>query len=209
MLVAHLLLVNAAVAAGRDTLLPLTDPAAAETLVEDVEKIHDELRALRVAMEQALNTRDLDALLANVDEHVVFTTMNGDVVVGRRGVADYFRRMLEGPSAVVESIRAEFVPEALSLLYGLDTAISWGHTKDHYVLRNGSELEVSARWSATMVNEEGRWLVASFHYSTNMFDNPVLTTQRRILLIGGVAGAVVALVAGFVIGRRSGRAARA
>lgn len=173
----------------------------------DVDQLHDQLRALKATMEQALNTRDLDSLLANVDENVVFTTMNSDVVVGRQGVADYFRKMLEGPEAVVDSVTSEFVPEALSFLHGGDTAVSWGHTNDHYVLKSGPELDISARWSATMVHKDGQWLVANFHYSTNMFDNPVLTAQRRTLLIGGTVAAVLALVLGVVIGRRTGRAA--
>lgn len=166
------------------------------------DELHDQLRALRADMEAAMNSRDLDAILANVDENVVFTTMNNDVVVGRDAVADYFDKMMNGPDKVVDSVTASFVPEALSILHGGDTAISWGHTEDHYRLASGQELDISARWSGTMVRRDGRWVVASFHYSTNMFDNPVLSAQRRILLGGGTVVALVCLGLGFFLGRR-------
>ncbi len=179
---------------------PASVPAAAATPSDD--QLHQELRDLKAAMEAALNSRNIDAILANVDEQVVFTTMNGDVVTGREGVRAYFDKMMNGAAKVVESVRASFVPEALSILHGGDMAISWGHTADQYELTTGQSLAIEARWSATMVRRDGRWLIANFHYSTNMFDNPVLSAQRKLLIGGGVAGALVLGVVGFLFGRR-------
>jgi uncharacterized protein (TIGR02246 family) len=200
-----LLLSQQPVAAAEDaTAVPLA--ATAATPPSD-EQLHEGLRELKAAMEQALNARDLEAILARVDAQVVFTTMNGDVVTGRDGVRAYFERMLNGPNKVVKSVRVSFVPEALSILHGGDTAISWGSTDDHYELAAGQSFAIQARWSGTMIRREGRWLVANFHYSTNMFDNPVLQTQRRFLLLGGAVAGLVLAAIGFALGRRSGRRA--
>lgn len=174
----------------------------AAPVVPTEDELHQELRDLKAAMEEALNSRNIDAILANVDEQVVFTTMNGDVVTGREGVRAYFDKMMNGPDKVVESVRASFVPDALSILHGGDTAVSWGHTADQYELTTGQSLDIEARWSGTMVRHDGRWLVASFHYSTNMFDNPVLSAQRKVLIGSGVAGAVLLGLVGFLLGRR-------
>lgn len=183
---------------------PDTPPAQ---VVPTDDQLHDGLRALKAHMEKALNERDLDALLARCDEHVVFTTMNGDVVNGKGGIRAYFTKMMEGPDKVVDSIQAKFEPAALSLLYGGDTAIAWGVTDDHYKLANGQDFNVQARWSSAMVLRDGQWYVANFHYSTNMFDNPVLSAQRRYLLLGcGLAALIVGLI-GFALGRRGRRAA--
>ncbi len=199
-------------------LLVLGQPALAQPLVAQPpaavasaaaapsdEQLHQELRDLKATMETALNGRDIDAILANVHEQVVFTTMNGDVVTGRDSVRAYFDKMMNGPGKVVESVRASFVPEALSILHGGDMAISWGHTADQYELTTGQSLAIAARWSATMVRRDNKWLIANFHYSTNMFDNPVLATQRKLLIGGGVAGALVLGVVGFLLGRRRRR----
>lgn len=179
---------------------PAAAPAAPAPPSDD--QLHQELRDLKAVMEEALNSRNLDVILANVDERVVFTTMNGDVVTGRDSVRTYFDKMMNGPGKVVESVKASFVPEALSILHGGDVAISWGHTDDQYELATGQSLAIAARWSATMVRRDNKWLIANFHYSTNMFDNPVLSAQRKLLIGGGVAAALVLGVVGFLLGRR-------
>jgi hypothetical protein len=48
-------------------------------------------------------------------------------------------------------------------------------------------------------------MVAAFHYSTNMFKNPVLDMQRKWLIMTGGGVALVLGVAGFLLGRRAGR----
>ncbi|HUQ09714.1 MAG TPA: nuclear transport factor 2 family protein [Steroidobacteraceae bacterium] len=167
--------------------------------------VHDELRALQKAMEDALNNRDLDALLANVDDKLVFTAMNAESGYGKAHVRDYFNRMLTGPDKIVDAIQVDFIPDGLATFYGPDVAVSAGKAASHYDLTNGMKFDVTARWTATLVRKDGRWLVASFHYSTNMFKNPVLDAQRKWLTIAGVGGALVLGVLGFILGRRSGR----
>jgi uncharacterized protein (TIGR02246 family) len=169
--------------------------------------IHDQLRALKTTMERALNERDVATLLDNVDPDVVFSTMNGDEVHGREGVRAYFAKMLDGPGKVVESVTTKFEPGGLSILRGGDTAIAYGTTDDHYRLVGGKSFDIQARWTSTMVLADGRWRVASFHYSANVFDNPILTAQRRLILGVAAAVAAVAALAGFWLGRRPKRTA--
>ncbi len=183
--------------------------ALAQTAVADAqatESLHKGLRDLKATMQRALSDMDLNTLLANVTEDVVFTTMNGDVAVGRESIRKYFDTMMKGPKRVVTSINANFEADELSHLYGSDVAVAWGTSKDRYQMAVGGSLDVNARWSGTMVRREGRWLIANFHYSTNMFDNPVLDSQRKIFFIGAaVAGLALALVAfwlGSVRGKR-------
>ena len=167
--------------------------------------VHNELRALQKAMEDALNSRDLDALLANVDDDLVFTAMNAESGYGKQHVRDYFNRMLNGPDKVVDKISVDFIPDKLAVFYGPDVAVSAGKAESHYELTNGMKFDVTARWTGTLVHKQGRWLVGSFHYSANIFDNPVLTIQRNYLIAGGAGGALVLGVLGFFIGRKTGR----
>lgn len=165
-------------------------------------ELHQGLRGLQATMEKALNARDIDTIIANVDERVVFTTMNGDVVRGHDGIRNYFARMMEGPDKVVESVTSHFEADDLSVLHGKGMAIAFGHTDDHYVLTDGESFDIQARWSGTLLHEGSKWRIASFHYSTNVFDNPVLTMQRNTLLgLSAVAVVVIGLVA-FFVGRR-------
>ena len=111
---------------------------------------HDELRALQAAMEEALNKNDLDGLLAHVDDTVVFTAMNAAVGRGKQGIRDYFNRMMVGPDKIVDSVKMDFIPDALSVFYGPDVAVSTGSAPAHYVLTNGMDFEINARWTATL-----------------------------------------------------------
>lgn len=190
---------DAAVAQVQPLVIP--QPAVAEPTPE---QLHQELRVLKATMEKALNEMDIETVIANVTEDVVFTTMNGDVARGRDGIRKYFETMMKGPDPRVISVRAKFKADDLSHLYGNYLATSFGSSKDHYTLAGGESFVVDARWSGTMVRREGRWLIANFHYSTNMFDNPVLDAQRKVMLLvaAGIAG-VLMLIA-FFVGRARG-----
>lgn len=193
-----LLVCSASLATAQDTPAALTD-----------DQLHDELRAVRADMERALNERDLDGLLKHLDEQVVFTTMNSDVARGPAAIKAYFQKMLEGPGAVVQTVTSRFEADDLSILHDRATAIAFGHTDDHYTLTDGSSFDVKARWSTTLLRKAGAWKIASFHYSTNVFDNPILTAQRRVLLIGGGVVAAVAALVACLVGFKLGKSRRA
>lgn len=165
---------------------------------------HEALRALKNDMEQALNAQDLDRLLSHLHPDVVFTTMNNDVRVGKDAIRAYYEQMRNGPNRVVEKLSAKFEVDDLTRLYG-DTGLAQGSSTDHYVLTDGSDLVVHGRWSCALVKQGDRWLIASFHYSTNVFDNPVLDlVKKKAATFGGVGG-VVLLLGGIAVGRFMGR----
>ncbi len=153
-------------------------------------------------MEEALNKRDLDALLANVDDNVAFTAMNAEAGYGKQHIRNYFDRMLNGPNKIVQNIKVDFVPDQLSVFYGPDMAVSAGNAASHYELTNGLKFDINARWTATLVRKEGRWLVGAFHYSANVFRNPIMDQQRKFMLMAGGGMAIVFAAVAFIVGRR-------
>ena len=163
--------------------------------------VHNALRQLRVTMEKALNERDLNTVLANVTSSVIFTAMNGDVCYGRDAVKVYFNKMMNDPGHIVQSINTHFEADALTTLYGDSTGIAFGNSNDHYVLTNGQKFDIRGRWTCTLVKVDGKWLIGSFHYSASIFDNPIMTKMRAMLLGGGAVGVVIALFIGIVVGR--------
>jgi uncharacterized protein (TIGR02246 family) len=162
---------------------------------------HNALRQLKATMEKALNARDLDTIVANVDPNVVFTTMNGDVCRGPAQIRAYFAKMLTAPGHIVQDVKVSFDVDALTTLYGGDTGVALGSSKDHYVLTNGDTFDIRGRWTCTMVRNGDRWVIAAFHYSANVFDNPILDRYRNALWMTGIGAAVVALLVGLLLGR--------
>jgi ketosteroid isomerase-like protein len=174
------------------------------------EKIHEELRALRDGLIRATNESNIDALLALLHPNVVVTWQNAEVSRGREGVRAYLTRMTSGPDRIVARFQTNPTVDELTILYGGDTGIAFGRSSDRFELTDGMNFELTGRWSAALIRENERWLVASFHASANLFDNPVLSLATRYTVwigVGGlVAGALLALAATAVL-RKSQRKA--
>lgn len=162
--------------------------------------IHDALRRLKVDMTKALNERNLDAIVAHVDENVVFTTMNGDVCRGPQQIRAYFHKMLEAPGHIVNDVKVSFEADALTTLYGGDAGVAIGSSNDHYELTNGNKFDIRGRWTCTMVRKpDGRWVIAAFHYSADVFRNPIVDRLKSALYQLGIGGALVGLFVGFLM----------
>jgi ketosteroid isomerase-like protein len=188
---------------GAGMMVLVIGAGAAAQPVED--PAHAELRALRDALVDAVNKKDVDALLRQLHPDVVVTWQNAEVSRKHAGVRAYLARMLEGPDRIVDEFTTNPAVDELTILHGGDTGISFGSSRDHFKLRGGQSFDLNSRWSATVVRQDGRWLIGSFHASVNMFDNPLLAAAQRLAL-GGAAGALIlGLVAGYVIARRRAR----
>lgn len=164
-------------------------------------EIHNALRQLKATMEKALNERDLDTLVAHVDPQVVFTTMNGDVARGPEQIRAYFHKMLTAPGHIVKDVKVSFNVDALTTLYGGDTGVALGSSKDHYELTNGDTFDINGRWTCTMVKNGDRWVIAAFHYSADVFRNPVVDRWRKAVWMVGIGAGLVALIVGLLLGR--------
>src|SRR5262249_50289480 len=143
------------------------------------------------------NAHDLDALLSFCHEDIVVTWQNAEVSRGREGVRAYYRKMMTGEQRVVDDLQANPTVDDRAILFGENTAVSRGQMNDHYKLRDGTDFALNSRWSATLVKEDGKWLVASFHASTNAFDNDILrmVARKTTTVVGGAA-----LVLGLLLG---------
>jgi len=169
------------------------------------EPAHNELRAVRDGLLAGMNSGDIEAQLAFLHPNVVVTWHNAEVSRGRDGVRKYLDRMLKGPPKVVEKFGAEVKVDELSILYGGDTAIAFGSAQEHFTLAGGKQFDFTGRWSATLVKDGGKWLVANLHTSDNIFDNPLLNQVKAALpWVGGGALLLGALV-GWLLGRRGRR----
>lgn len=181
-------------------LLLVTVPLAA---AEPNADIHNALRALRARALDAANKRDIDGVLATMHPNVVVTWQNAEVSHGRAAVRAYLARMLEGPNAIVKSYHADFAVDDLTQLYGPNTGIAWGSSTETYDLGRGENFILHGRWTATIINENGQWLLASLHTSTNLFDNPLLRSTKKLLWIAAIIAAIVGLLIGWLIARRA------
>lgn len=167
--------------------------------------IHNALRGLKTRLVDAMNRNDIDAMLQELHPNVVITWQNGEVSRGRDGVKAYLERMTKGPNRIVKGYHADIEADDLTTLYGDNMGVVYGSSVERFDLTSGLNFTLRGRWSATMVNENGRWLLASVHASTNLFDNALLNATKKTLYLGIAVAAIAALVVGWFVGRRMAR----
>jgi ketosteroid isomerase-like protein len=160
--------------------------------------VHAELRVLRGEIIEAITRGDIEAVMKNVHPNVVITWQNSEVCRGHQGVRDFFNRM--GKKSF-KGYKLPPTPDELTILHGGDTGISFGETIGSFNLL-GKEYEIKSRWTANLVKENGKWLLASYHISMNALDNPLLNAAKRGLHITGGLALAAGILAGYFIGRR-------
>jgi ketosteroid isomerase-like protein len=166
---------------------------------------HAELRTLRDGLLAAMNAGDIEGQLNFLHPNVVVTWHNAEVSRGRDGVRAYLNRQLHGDTKIVEKFGATAKVDELSIIYGGDTAIAFGSADEHFTMTSGLTLDLTGRWSATMVKEGGHWLIASLHTSDNIFDNPLLNKMKALVPWAGCVSLLVGGLVGWVVGRRGRR----
>ena len=179
--------------------------AAVPAFAQSEDPAHAQLRAMRDDLLDAVNKRDMDRVLRHLHPDVVVTWQNAEVSRKPEGVRAYLSRMLEGPNSIVRSFNTSVAVDELTILHGGDSGVVSGTSRDQFELRAGRMFELASRWSATLVLHDGAWKIASFHSSTNLFDNPLLNAARRLLIVVGVGAALAGILAGFFVGRARGR----
>lgn len=175
-------------------------PAQPDTVSED--PAHQELRLLRTNVLEAITKGDIQTVLGHLHTNVVLTWQNGEVCRGHQGLKEFFERM--GKQAF-RGYKVPPTPDELTILYGNDTGVVFGHSVGQYSLF-GRSFEFTNRWTATVVKENGRWLLAGYHVSLNALDNPILNAAKKSLFVSGGICAVIGLLLGLLLGKKVKRA---
>lgn len=168
------------------------------------------LRAVLAKATEALNKRDLTALESMFHQPFVFVLSDQTMVTGMESLKKADAEWFSGPDAPILSLT--FTPQVdVPAIFLSDTvAIASGTCTDTVVLRQGGEMQMSSRWTATVVKTADGWKVASVHAGVSPFANPVVTRLAGAIKSTGlwaiVGGLLVGAVLGLLLGRRLRRA---
>lgn len=169
----------------------------------DVDAIHEELRGLRDRLVAAVNAKDPAAIIADVDDDILFTAMNNEVVHGKDEARAYYEKMLVGSQRIVKDMSLSVEVDDLStLLADGDVAMAAGSSVAHFDMMVGDSFDVPLRWTATLNRTDEGWKVAAIHFSANIFDNPVSGGFQTFAYIVGGIMLLIGLILGWLIGRR-------
>src|SRR5262245_22616794 len=98
---------------------------AAQNLCAAEDPAHNELRALRSEIIDAITKGDFDSVIRHVHTNVVVTWQNNEICRGHQGLRDFFTRM---GKHTFKAYKVPPTPDELTILYGGDTGISFGQT---------------------------------------------------------------------------------
>ena len=179
------------------------DAAPQETI--DTKAIDAELDKFRDELFHAFNTGDYPAMLEKYCHNdIIATWQDGTTSEGHAGVIAEFDKLKQ----FIDKMTVDATTDKRLILNDGNLVISSGEMKDHYELGRGPSVNLNSRWSATLVKDNDRWLLASFSASTNAFDNEVvslyLTSQKyTVSTVAGLVGIGIGLLISRIMNRRS------
>jgi uncharacterized protein (TIGR02246 family) len=172
---------------------------------------HAALRQLRDKMATAINNQDVNMMASGFAKQFAFTTVTQTILTNEAQVKSFFDQMFRSPQALVTSMKTEPKADIPTRFIDDNTGVCYGSTVDTYTLKSGDVVQMTNRWSATVVKEDGQWKVAMAHVGTDFLNNPVLnrvqSSLRNLAFGTGTAGLVIGFILGFAISRRKKSAA--
>jgi hypothetical protein len=165
-----------------------------------------ELDRFREGLFSAFNRGDYKVMLEQYcHKDVVATWQDGTTSKGHEGVLAEFDKLLK----FIAKMTVQPTTDMRLILHDGKLAVSSGNMHDTYELVRGGQgiqhgrakVALQSRWSATLIKEEGKWLLVSFSASTNAFNNEVvhLYLRKTMLMSAGIAS-VIGLIIGIIIG---------
>lgn len=173
---------------------------AVQAQADAYESDRQAMRVILTDLEKALNDQDFDAALKHVHKDAIITYYNAEVTKGHKEASEYYERMIKGAAAVVKEFSTKGDVSAPAVIHG-NTAVAYGTTVENYKLAAGMEFTLNGRWSATLLKSRGQWKIIALHFSSNLFDNPLLNNAARTTWIAGVGAFILGALLVFVVGR--------
>ena len=127
-------------------------------------------------------------------------TITAEVGSGKAQISAHFNAHFGGGNPIIRryAIRGEIAAPATFIG---DVAVAHGTCHDEMELTSGRKFALDGKWSATILNQQGKWRVACLHFSTNVLDNAVLSGVKRLVWTGAVGGFVLGGLLVFVLSR--------
>lgn len=166
---------------------------------EEEERVRGELLDLRNRLAKAFDARDLEALIDGLGSDVFITWQNGTRNNGPKEFREFYHEMVDAENSIVKRVSTTREFDGVPKLYGDSTAVVCGDIKEDFELRDGDKFTLESKWTATLVKTDDRWQVVSYHVSSNVFDNPMLTVAKKYLITFATVGSVLGFLLGALI----------
>lgn len=158
------------------------------------------LRAILADIQAGINERNLDKILGHLCDDAVVTYQNAEVGSGKAQISAHFNAHFSGGNPIIRRYTICGEIAAPATFIG-DVAVAHGTCHDEMELTSGRKFALDGKWSATILNQQGKWRVACLHFSTNVLDNAVLNGVKRLVRLGAVGGFMLGGLLVFLLSR--------
>ena len=163
------------------------------------------LRQMLSDIEQALNDKQIKPVLDLLEDDAVVIFLNGHVARGPDGVRAYFEDIFSGSQAVLKDYQTRANVGAPARFYN-DIAVADGTTEDTFYFIDGSDMTVTIYWSAVLNRSGDGWKVVNLHFSSNLFDNPLMAAlQQKMIVLIAAAFFIGSLIVFLLMRRKAAR----
>lgn len=189
------------------TTNPDVRPTADTAVAPLGEADHEALRTLLSKATDALNRIDDQALKPYLADGFVLILADQTVITDSGQLHEYFDRYFRAEGALLKAVHFDPKPSAPTRFIDSHSGVVYGSSKDTYTLADDSTLSLDTRWTATVIKQQGRWQIQSFHAGVNMVDNPILDALgQQLYLWSGISlasGLLIGLFLARIVRRRN------
>ncbi len=160
---------------------------------------HEALRNIKVVFEEAVNKNQMELIEPYLDKDfsvVTFTDREfNDFDKFKTKWEETREKMLKGGTYTVKllPIRSQIIG---------DIAITKGDSENIMITGNGEELKFTAHWTAVCRKTDGEWKILRGHNSLNPFNNPMLKSGvKKLILKGGIGAIAAGIIIGLLVGK--------
>lgn len=176
-----------------ETAAPVEAVTTAAPIEIDHSADHQMLREMLGKAVTIINEGRFDDLLPYFDPAANVIFQNGEVADGVDAIKQFEDRMFKGGNPVLKGHSVTATADKLTEFYG-DTAVAYGTAIDHFSFVGGMELDLVSKWQTTLIKENAQWKVVSLQFTSNVFDNPLLSSANSTSKYAGVGGFVLGLI---------------
>lgn len=167
----------------------------AQLKTEDAEQVAQTFKERIIATVNSNNPEKFGDLYT---EDAIMVLGNSHIIRGRQNIIQY----MKAPSMNENIIMSHFIIDNIELDFPVvildnDTFILTGTTDYQIVLNKAKSIRLPNRWISVFQRKNGKWLIASYQGTVNVFNNPYSEDTRRIFylisLITFLLGVIVAV----------------
>src|SRR4051812_7272826 len=168
---------------------------------------HEDRQALLKILsevEKAINSQDVEGILAQMRPDCTVTWWNAEVSRGHDEIRAYYRKMMKDEGRLISAYKtqAKLGAHARFVGSGTEVALADGSMEDEFFPIIRGPFKLNSRWSATAARTPEGWKIVNLHLSSNVFTNTLISELTRALWVAGGAGLAIGGLAGWFLGRR-------